>query len=128
MKLHHIGIAAAQMEGMIDYVTSFFPVKSVSEIVFDEKQNANLCMLTLDDGSRIELVSGPVVEKRVKKMQFLYHTCYETEDLQAAMEAFEEKGAKIVSGPKEAVLFGMRRVAFLMTDMGLVELLETGLL
>ena len=124
MRLHHIGIAAEKMEDMIAYVTSLFPVDTLSETVYDEKQDAHLCMLTLKDGSRVELVSGPVVEKRVKKRQFLYHTCYETEDLEEAIRAFEERDARVVSEPKEAVLFGMRRVAFLMTDMGLVELLE----
>ena len=124
MRLHHIGIAAEKMEDMIAYVTSLFPVDTISETVYDEKQDASLCMLTLKDGSRVELVSGPMVEKRVKKRQFLYHTCYETENLEEAIQAFEERDARLVSEPKEAVLFGMRRVAFLMTDMGLVELLD----
>lgn len=126
MRLHHIGIAAEKMEDMISYVTSLFPVETISETVYDGKQNAHLCMLTLKDGSRIELVSGPMVEKRVKKRQFLYHTCYETEDLEGAIRAFEERDARLVSEPKEAVLFGMRKVAFLMTELGLIELLEQG--
>lgn len=124
MKLHHIGIAAENMEEMIAYVQSLFPVKEISDPIFDEKQNGSLCMITLEDDSRIELISGPVVAGRIKKRQFLYHTCYETEDLAGAIEAFLEKGAVVISEPKEAVLFAMRKVAFLMTDMGIVELLE----
>ena len=72
----------------------------------------------------IGIAAEKMEEKRVKKRQFLYHTCYETENLEEAIQAFEERDARLVSEPKEAVLFGMRRVAFLMTDMGLVELLE----
>jgi len=124
MKLHHIGIAAENMEDMISYVQNMFPVKEFSDRVFDEKQNGELCMLTLEDSSRIELISGPVVAGRIKKRQFLYHTCYETEKLEETIEAFLKKGAVLISEPKEAVLFQMRRVAFLMTDLGIVELLE----
>ena len=77
MKLHHIGIAAENMEDMISYVKALFPVKEVSDVVFDEKQNGSLCMITLEDDSCIELITGPVVAGRVKKRQFLYHTCYD---------------------------------------------------
>ena len=124
MKLHHIGIAAENMEDMIAYVQAMFPVKKISDTVFDEKQNGTLCMITLEDDSKIELITGPVVAGRVKKRQFLYHTCYETEDLNKSMADFIEKGAVVISEPKEAVLFQLRKVAFLMTDLGIVELLE----
>ena len=124
MKLHHIGIAAENMEDMIAYVQAMFPVKKISDTVFDEKQNGSLCMITLEDDSKIELITGPVVAGRVKKRQFLYHTCYETEDLNKSMADFIEKGAVVISEPKEAVLFQLRKVAFLMTDLGIVELLE----
>ncbi len=125
MRFHHTGIAAGDLEALTAYVQALFPVHTISQTVFDQKQNAYLRMLTLEDGSRIELISGPVVEKLVKKRQFLYHTCYETDHLKEAMESFEKKGAMVISEPKEAILFGMRRVAFLMTELGLIELLET---
>lgn len=124
MKLHHIGIAAENMSDMIAYVNDLFPVKHISDVVFDEKQNGSLCMITLEDDSRIELIAGPVVAGRLKKRQFLYHTCYETDDLNKTMDDFIAKGAVIISEPKEAVLFDMKRVAFLMTELGIVELLE----
>ncbi|MCI8416140.1 MAG: VOC family protein [Lachnospiraceae bacterium] len=124
LRFHHTGIAAADLGELTAYVQALFPVHTISETVFDEKQQASLRMLTLEDGSRIELVSGPVVEKRVKKRQFLYHTCYETLDFEKAIQMFEARGAMMVSEPKEAILFGLRRVAFFMTELGLVELLE----
>ena len=125
MKLHHIGIAAENMSDMISYVQAIFPVKEVSETVFDENQNGSLCMITLNDDSKIELISGPIVAGRLKKRQFLYHTCYETDDLDQSVNDFMEKGAVMISVPKEAILFDMKRVVFLMTDLGIVELLET---
>ncbi|MCI8853031.1 MAG: VOC family protein [Lachnospiraceae bacterium] len=124
MIFHHIGIASADMGEALAYVRALFPVREVSETVYDEKQDASLCMVTLEDGSRMELITGPVVAGRVKKRQFLYHTCYETADLEESIRHFEEQGALVVSEPKEAVLFSMRRVAFLMTELGLLELLE----
>lgn len=124
MRFHHIGIAAWDMGAALSYVRTLFPVREVSETVYDEKQNASLSMVTLEDGSLLELVTGPVVEGRVKKRQFLYHTCYETPCLEDTIREFEAQGAMVVSEPKEAVLFSMRRVAFLMTNLGLMELLE----
>ena len=81
-------------------------------------------MLTLEDGTKLELVSGKVVEKIVKKRQFLYHTCYETENIEEEIEKLKKLDSFLVSEPKEAILFHNKKVAFLMTNIGLVELVE----
>ena len=54
----------------------------------------------------------------------MYHTCYVVNNMQTIIEQFVEKGGFLVSEPKEAILFGNKKVAFLMTEMGLIELLE----
>lgn len=125
MKFHHIGIACNDIEEMKQYLRQLFEVENESETLFDELQEANLCMVTLKDGIQIELVSGKVVETIVKKRQFLYHICYTTNNLEGKIEEFKALGAMIVSEPKQAILFGGRRVSFLMTALGLVELLES---
>ena len=73
-----IDLANGKKFGLSD---AFLDRLRISDTVFDEKQNGSLCMITLEDDSKIELITGPVVAGRVKKRQFLYHTCYETEDL-----------------------------------------------
>lgn len=126
MKFHHIGIACDDIEKMKQYLHQIYVVAEVSRTIFDELQQAELCIIKLKDGTRIELVSGIVVEKLVKKRQFLYHICYTENDIEKKMQELEAFGARIVSEPKSAKLFGGRRVAFMMTKLGLVELLESG--
>ena len=124
MKFHHIGIATENIESLIEYLKQILNIKDISETVYDKNQEANLCMLTLEDGTKLELVSGKVVEKIVKKRQFLYHTCYETNDINKEIEKLQKLDSFLVSEPKEAVLFKNKKVAFLMTNIGLVELVE----
>ena len=81
-------------------------------------------MLAMPDGSYIELVSGAVVANFVKKRVTYYHICYEVDDISKAIEEMSKNGALVVSPPKPAILFGNRNVAFLMSPIGLVELLE----
>ncbi len=124
MKFHHIGIATENIEKTIQELKQLFNIKNISETVYDKNQDANLCMLTLEDGTKLELVSGKVVEKIVKKRQFLYHTCYETEDINKEIEKLQKLDSFLVSEPKEAILFKNKKVAFLMTNIGLMELVE----
>lgn len=124
MKMHHIGIATEDIEAMKAYAAHFYTIVDTSETVFDPNQQANLCMLTTDTGLQVELIQGPMVEKLVKKRQYLYHICYEVENIEETVNKYRELGCFILSEPTEAVLFGGKRVSFLMTDMGLMELVE----
>lgn len=51
------------------------------DTVYDENQDANLCMLTMSDDIMIELISGAVVGNLVKKRQYLYHACYSVKNI-----------------------------------------------
>ena len=125
MKFHHIGIACADILSTKKYLYELFNVIEESEEIFDELQNASLCMITLNDGTKVELVSGEVVEKLVKRKHFLYHICYATCNIEKKIEDFIYLDAKVVSELKSAKLFGGNRVVFLMTKLGMIELLET---
>ena len=124
MKFHHLGIATADILEMQEYLKQITRIADMTDVVYDEQQQAYLCMVTLSDGTQIELIAGAMVEKLVKKRNFLYHTCFEVMDLEKKIACLVRNGALVVSEPKEAVLFGLRRVAFLATEMGLIELLE----
>jgi methylmalonyl-CoA/ethylmalonyl-CoA epimerase len=124
LKLHHIGIATDDIDSGIGYIDKLMGIKEISDIVYDSKQNANLCMITAKDGTSYELISGEVVKQYLKKHIFMYHTCYKVDNLVQSIDYLTSIGAIVVSEPKEAVLFGGRRVAFLMTDIGMIELLE----
>ena len=123
MKFHHIGCAVKNIVSDRDKISKLFNA-SATEIVFDPLQNAELCMLRLPDGSRIELISGEVVASFVQKRITYYHVCYSVSDIESAIDELKAKGSLLVSGPKPAILFDDKLVAFLMTPIGLLELVD----
>lgn len=124
MKFHHIGIATENIESELVKLKKHFNILNISEIVYDKNQDAYLCMLTLNDGMMIELISGNVVQSLVKKRQFLYHTCYSVNNINNKINELINEGAYLVSEPKEAILFNNKKVSFLLWDLGLIELVE----
>jgi methylmalonyl-CoA/ethylmalonyl-CoA epimerase len=125
MKFHHIGVACASIDKAAQFVEKSFKVTSKTKIIFDEYQNVNLCLLSLEHGANIELVSGRTVEKFIDKNQFLYHSCWEVDNIEHSIESLYQNGAILISEPNPAVLFNHRQVAFLWTDIGILELLES---
>lgn len=124
MKFHHLGIACEKIETTLDFVRSAFSVLNVHSPVFDEKQNVNLCLIELEDGTNIELISGERINALVKKQQTLYHTCWEVENIEDSVKKLYDNGASLILPPTPAVLFDHRRVAFLYSPVGIIELLE----
>lgn len=123
LRFHHVGIATRDIGHTLDYLRGHFAVAEVSESVYDPNQDATLCMVTMEDGYRLELISGEVVKTFLKKKQNLYHICYSVPDIEAAMAEFAQDSF-VLGEAKEAVLFGGKRVVFIMTEMGLIELVE----
>ena len=124
MKLHHIGIATENIKETIASLQKKLSIKEIGEIIYDPLQDGYLCIVTLEDGSLLEFISGNVVKTYLKKHIYQYHMCYEVNDLEETVEKWEKNGAMLVSAPKEAVLFNGKKVAFLLTEIGLVEFLE----
>lgn len=124
MKFHHIGIACESISLTLDGIKKLHDVDFVSQEYFDDKQQASVLLITLKDGTNLELVSGKIVASLVKKKISMYHICYEVEDIEGEIQRAKEKGALVISTPKESILFDGRRVAFLMYPYGMVEYLE----
>ncbi len=124
MKFHHIGIATQDINEEIKQLKKYLNIKNISETVYDQNQDAYLCMLTLADNIKIELISGPIVQNMLKKKQYLYHTCYSVNNIDNTIQELVKDGAFLVKEPKEAILFNNKKVAFLMWNLGLIELLE----
>ena len=121
MKFHHIGIATKNIEKTLEWVTEHFQIINISDKVYDENQDAYVQMIETIDVN-IELISGNIVENFIKKNITYYHVCFEVDNLQEAMTSF--KKSIVISKPAKAILFDNRKVAFLYTPIGIVELLE----
>jgi len=124
IKFHHNGFACQNIEEGIQYVKEMYDVTHISPIVFDEYQDASVCLIAANNNIHIELVAGKQVESLLNKGISLYHVCYEVADFFLTLEKFLAQGAVVVSEPKPAPLFNNRLVTFVNTHLGLVELLE----
>ena len=124
MKIHHIGIACKNINKAIKAYSSMYNVISISEIIHDNLQNADLCILKTDTGLDVEFISGEQVANLLKTRVSYYHLCYSTNNIESEIAHFEENGCLVVSDLKPAILFGGKRAAFLMTPTGLIELVE----
>ena len=124
MVLHHIGIACKDIQIALEDMRRTHDVVGTSDIVYDSLQDAHLCMVHTRNGVTYELISGGQVERLVKKQITYYHVCYAVADLDRSLAEFTANGAILCSPPKPAELFNGRRVAFVLTGFGMVELLE----
>ena len=121
MKFHHIGIATNNINKTFEFVKNHFDIVNFTDIIYDKNQNAVLQMIYTKDVN-IELVSGEIVKDFIKKRITYYHICYEVKNIQKSINSF--KNSILISPPKEAILFDNKKVAFLYTPIGLIELLE----
>lgn len=121
MKFHHIGIATKNIDKTLNWIKKNFEIIQISPKVFDKNQDVYLQMIQTKD-INIELVSGKTVEKFIEKNITYYHICYEVDDIYKAIESFDK--SIVISKPTPAILFDGRLVAFLITPIGLVELLQ----
>lgn len=124
MRFHHIGIATKDVKRGIEQIQKIYNTVTASEIIFDENQNATLCFIRTNNGIDIELIAGEMVSGLVKRGIQYYHICYTVSDIYKDIENMKKNGAIVISEPKPAKLFDNKKVAFLYTDMGLIELLE----
>lgn len=125
MRIHHIGIACTNVEESILEFAKFHTILSKSEIIYDELQNAQLCMIKSDTGLDVEFISGEQVSRMLKKGINFYHLCYEVDNIKSTVQDFVNNGAMLISDIKPAVLFNNRKVAFLFVSYGLIELVES---
>jgi methylmalonyl-CoA/ethylmalonyl-CoA epimerase len=128
---HHLGLAVRCPDDAIAFVSALG--YQIGETVFDPGQNVNLIMCTHVIQPAVEIIwpgdsKGPVhglMERHPAGV--IYHVCYATDDLRAALAGLEKVGlrAVCVSPPKRARLFGGRKVSFYsVAGIGLMEILE----
>jgi methylmalonyl-CoA/ethylmalonyl-CoA epimerase len=126
MKLHHVGVACKNIDEEITAISKIHQIIKQSPVVFDEAQNAQLVLLTLADGTNIELIAGKPVETLLKKNISYYHLCFEVDDINLQIERLLlNEHAFLISPPKPAPLFNNRQVAFLNVSYGIIELLNS---
>lgn len=124
MDYHHIGVACRDIKRTREFLMTLFPDAKISEVIYDPLQKVEVCLLSINKFFQIELVSGLLVKSIVEKGNSYYHICFTVNEIDEAIELLKQKGAIVVSEPKPAILFDNKKVAFIFTEIGLIELLE----
>jgi catechol 2,3-dioxygenase-like lactoylglutathione lyase family enzyme len=131
LKFHHLGLAVKKPEETLNFLKALG--YRLGEVIFDPEQNVYLSLCVHDSEPDVEIVwptgkPGPIDGLTWRYSSgIVYHVCYSTDDLAAALSTIEQSGLKAVcvSRAKPAPLFGGRKVSFYnIIGMGLVEILE----
>ena len=131
LAFHHFGLAVRRPDEARKFVAALGYV--AGESVFDPVQNVHLQLCTHAAQPAVEIIwpghtTGPL-EKLARRHAsgIVYHLCYETDDLAAALAGWEAAGLNpiCISPATPAPLFGGRPVSFYnVVGLGLVEILE----
>lgn len=124
---HHIGIACNNIQKTAEkYLILGY---KMGKIIWDEEQKVNICFLTAGNLPTVELLEGrsesPIKKILEKNGVTPYHTCFETGDMDNAIDELIQQGFVKVNEPVSAIAIKNRRIVFLFsTDSGLIELVE----
>lgn len=127
-RFHHIGVAVKSIEKTAQaYELVGF---ARSKRTFDPIQNVNICWLAREGMPLLELVEpmdgdSPVYQTLGKNEAVSYHTCYEIDNLDFAVEELREMHYVQVSEIEKAPAIHNSRICFLFhKNVGLIELVE----
>lgn len=127
-KFDHIGVAVPELESTAEvYKAAGY---TQTEPVYDPIQNVHICFLYKEGMPTVELLAphdstSPVLQTLDKMGVTPYHTCYEVEDIDAAIAELRKMRYIVVKKPEPAIAFNNRRVSFLYNKVvGLIEIVE----
>ena len=129
MKIDHIGYTVKRLDRAME---TFKKLGFQFQPPIDDTDRNVRLAFGENDGYRIELVcpldksqNSPVDGYLSKIGPTPYHICYQSENLEKAVEELRTQGFKVMIPPREAVAFGGERVVFLMNlHSGLTEIVE----
>jgi len=131
LKFHHFGLAVRRPDEARRFVLGMG--FELGTPIFDPAQNVHLQLCTHESHPAVEIIwpgetRGPVWKLTEQHaVGIIYHLCYETDSLTAALAHWEEAKLVVVciSEPTPAPLFGGGLVSFYnIIGIGLIEVLE----
>ena len=131
-KLLHVGVAVPDIGPAASTLESLFAYHVVSGPFDDpiQKVTVNFMKQADQDIVEIELIAPLTEDSPIRAMLNkngggVYHLCFQTNDMEAALTHVKSKGCIVVSVPQPAVAFGGRRIAwFYAPTKQLFELVE----
>lgn len=129
MKINHFGFLTKNIEKSLNEFKALGYTK-YSELINDNLRGVDILFIKSINGEVIELVSPSfsysIVSSIVDKQKnMIYHTCYETNDINEKIKELSNKGFILIDSPKPAIAFEGKLVAFMLSkNSGMIELLE----
>lgn len=128
----HVGVAVSSLEATASMLEGLLGYKAVSGPFEDpiQKVRVNFLKGSPADSAEIELIApassdAPIQSMLKKNGGGAYHLCFETNNIEAALDHAKLNGCVIVSQPVPAVAFEGRRIAWIYTASRLLfELVE----
>lgn len=131
LTLHHVGFVVDAIEPAMEGFLRSLNASWDQRIFEDPLQKVRVAFLSTRPGEpQVELVQphgagSPVSKFLLEKGGGLHHFCYETDSLEAEVQAFRSRRAILVRPAVPAVAFDGRRIAWVLTrERLLIELLE----
>lgn len=130
LTFHHVGLALKKEDEALKFLSCLGYTEGAK--VYDPEQKVHLRICSAAKSPSVELVTpgeeeGPLTPIFKRYNELIYHTCYETDNLDGSLNSVENEGFRIipVSPSKPAILFGGRKVSFYkIMGFGLIEILE----
>ena len=131
-KLMHVGVAVPALGPATETLSALFGYRVISGPFDDPIQKVTVNFLTTapTDIAEIELIApltdnSPISNMLANNRGGAYHFCFETTDIDKALEHAVKNGCVIVSKPVPAVAFQGRKIAWIITNSRqLFELVE----
>lgn len=131
-KLRHVGVAVPSLGPTTEMLSSLFGYRVISGPFDDPIQKVSVNFLTQSDQdiAEIELIApltddSPIKSTLAKGGGAAYHLCFETNDIDKAIEHAKKNGCILLGQPVPATAFGGRRIAWIYTSSRqLFELVE----
>lgn len=133
MRMHHIGVVVAQIEGEGRIAMQQLGLHPLTEVIADSVQRVKVQFWGREThATTVELIEpygdGSPVARALEKGGGLNHICYEVDDLEVARAEIIARGAVCVVAPVPAAAFGGRLIAFFfLRTLGLVEYVQAPL-
>lgn len=124
MKFHHFAIICNDKEKASEHFSNLFQITQPFNWVYDPIQDVELCLIYGPSNYPIELIYGEKMKGLQKRGINYYHMGFEVNNIEESIEHMENNGYMKVSDINPAILFSGKRVVFLYSPFGLVELIE----
>jgi catechol 2,3-dioxygenase-like lactoylglutathione lyase family enzyme len=132
LTFHHFGLAVRRPEEARAFLSTL-GYRMGDDSIFDPAQNVHLQLCTHETHPAVEIIwpgtpGGPIDKLAQRHASgIIYHLCYETDNLDAALAQFNGANLRVVciSPPTPAPLFKGRPVSFYnVVGIGLIEILQ----